>query len=503
MDVCLYMRYSSDNQTEQSIEGQHRVCKQFCDANGYNIVDVYIDRALSAFHNTAKRVEFQRMIADSEKHHWQGIVVYKLDRFARNRYDSATYKARLKKHGVRVISATENISDNPEGVLLESVLEGMAEFYSKELAQKVSRGMYETAQKCNNTGGVIPLGYKVENKKLVIDPITSPIVQEAFQMYADGHTVAEICQVFNHKGYKTSRGAEFNKNSFRSMFKNERYLGIYKYKDIRIEDGMPAIINKELFGIVQKRLAQNGKAPARGKAVVDYMLASKMFCGHCGKLMVGDCGRSSTGITYHYYSCSGRKRLNQCHKKPVPKDYIEWEVAKATMDLLTPETIEYLAEKAAKASKEDIKNNTLIPSLRQQIADAERAIRNLLKMVENGAESHALAERLNELEQEKRTFEKRLLKEESTVIELEKPIVEYWLSQFLMGDIENPEFRRHLIDMLVNSVFVFDNPDGGYDLDICSNLTSGKHTKITLSDISSASSDLALDGAPKRSVKCF
>ena len=116
MDVVLYMRYSSDRQNEQSIEGQHRKCKQFCEANGYNIVDVYIDRALSAFHDTAKRIDFQRMIADSDKRQWQGVVVYKLDRFARNRYDSATYKAKLKKNGVRVISATENLSDNPEGV---------------------------------------------------------------------------------------------------------------------------------------------------------------------------------------------------------------------------------------------------------------------------------------------------------------------------------------------------------------------------------------------------
>ena len=133
MDVVLYLRYSSDRQNEQSIEGQMRVCKQYCEANGYNITDMYIDRATSAFHDTEKRLEFQRMIKDSDKHLWNAVIVYKLDRFARNRYDSATYKAKLKKNGVRVVSATENISDNPEGVILESVLEGMAEFYSKEL----------------------------------------------------------------------------------------------------------------------------------------------------------------------------------------------------------------------------------------------------------------------------------------------------------------------------------------------------------------------------------
>lgn len=108
----------------------------FCERQGYNVVGEYIDRATSAYKETAKRTNFCRMIRDSSNGLWQGVVVYKLDRFARNRYDSATYKVRLKKNGVKVISATENISDSPEGVILESVLEGMAEFYSKELSQK-------------------------------------------------------------------------------------------------------------------------------------------------------------------------------------------------------------------------------------------------------------------------------------------------------------------------------------------------------------------------------
>ena len=191
MDVVLYLRYSSNKQTEQSIEGQERVCAAYCKQQGYNIVGRYIDRATSASKNTEKRTEFLRMLKDSDKRLWEGVVVYKLDRFARNRYDSATYKAKLKRNNVRVISATEALSDNPESIILESVLEGMAEFYSKELAQKVNRGMYESAMKCNFVGGLPPLGYKVENKKLVIDPATEHIVKEAFDLYSNGYTVLQ------------------------------------------------------------------------------------------------------------------------------------------------------------------------------------------------------------------------------------------------------------------------------------------------------------------------
>mgnify|MGYP000728965630 CR=1 FL=1 len=204
--ACLYVRFSSHNQTEQSIEGQTRVCRDFCKRHNIRIVEIYADRATSASKDIEKRVQFLKMIKDSEKGLFDAVIVYKLDRFARSRYDSATYKYRLKRNGVQLISATENISNDPEGIILESVLEGMAEFYSAELSQKINRGMRESAYKHNSIGGAVPLGYKIEDKKLVIDPKTAPIVKEAFEKYADGETVAEICRQFNARGYKTSKG---------------------------------------------------------------------------------------------------------------------------------------------------------------------------------------------------------------------------------------------------------------------------------------------------------
>lgn len=503
MDIVLYMRYSSDRQNEQSIEGQERICTAFCKAQGYNIVNKYIDRATSAYHDSAKRLEFQRMINDSEKHQWQGIVVYKLDRFARNRYDSAVYKARLKKNGVRVISATENISDNPEGVLLESVLEGMAEFYSKELSQKVSRGMTETALKCNSCGGHIPLGYKIENKKFVIEPITAEYVKTAFKMYADGYSIAEIYNIFNDRGYKTSKGKDFNKNSFRGMFKNEKYIGVYKYKDIRIENGIPAIIDMETWNKVQEKLKENAQAPARSTALVDYVLSQKLFCGHCGRNMNGESGYGNNGECYHYYACSGRKHHRDCKKKNIKKDYIERVVAEETMKLLNPETIEYLAEETVRANRAEIKKNTLLPILQQKINDIEKSINRLLKLVEDGAESSTLSKRLSDLEKQKVSIQRQLLKEQHSVVLLDKKQIIFWLSRFVDGDINDSEYRRHLIDLLVNCVYIYDDPDGGTTIDIAYNITPEKHSKLTLSDIekSKKNSTFSLSGPPKKS--CF
>lgn len=483
MRVVLYMRYSSNNQTEQSIEGQNRICTAFCEQNGYEIVGRYIDRATSAFKDTEKRAEFLRMVKDSDKQLWDAVVVYKLDRFARNRYDSATYKARLKKNGVRVVSATENISENPEGVILEAVLEGMAEFYSKELSQKITRGLYESAHKGHNVGGHKPLGYKLENKKLVIDELTAPIVREAFELYANGLTIAELCKLFNNKGYRTAKGVAFNKNSFRSMFKNERYIGIYQYKDIRLEGGVPAIVDKEVFDAVQKRLKKNAEAPSRGKAKVDYLLSQKLFCGHCNSLMIGESGKGKMGVVYNYYKCGTRKRVHTCDKKPLKKEFIERVVVEDALALLTPETIEELAEMAVRASLKDIEENSIIPSLKNQLKEIQHSINNLIKLVERGVESDSLDTRLNELEKEKRDTQRRLADVESEYVVLDKDQVVWWLSKFCEGDIDDEDFRRHIIDLLVSSVTVWDEPDGWYKITAVYNLTAGNTKTFRSSDL--------------------
>lgn len=489
MDVVLYMRYSSDRQTEQSIEGQQRVCTEFCKQQGYNIVGTYIDRATSAFKDTEKRLEFNRMIKDSDKQLWQGVVVYKLDRFARNRYDSATYKAKLKRNGVRVISATENISDNPEGVILEAVLEGMAEFYSKEHSQKITRGMMESAYKCNSVGGSVPLGYKIEGKKLVIDEPNAQIVREAFDLYASGMTVAEICERFNAAGHLTAKNTQFNKNSFKSIFKNEKYIGVYKYRDIKIAGGIPAIVEKETFEAVQKRLKINAEAPARGKAKIDYLLAGKLFCGHCGSTMVGECGKSATGTIYHYYSCSSRKRFNTCDKRPIRKEFIERAVVEDALTLLTPENIEMLADMAIKQNLEDIENDQVIPALQAEIKELDRSITNLLKLVEKGAESETLANRLTELEKQKRNAEMQLSYAKDDYIIVDRNQVIWWLSGFRDGNIEDEDFRRKVIDLLINSVTVWDEPDGSYKITTVFNLT-GNNTKTYRLSLSESGSDL-------------
>ena len=279
MYAVIYARYSSDKQREESIKGQIEVCRKYAEDNGYEIIDTYIDRAKSA--KTDDRPNFLKMIKDSTKKHFQAVIVYQLDRFSRNRYDSAKYKAILKRNGVTLYSANENISDNASGILLESVIEGISEYYSAELAEKVNRGMNVNAEKCLSNGGITPLGYKIENHKYVIDKQMAPIIKEIFEKYADGMTIKEICTDLNDRGIKKPNGTTFNKNSFNAILKNRKYLGIYIFKYIEKPGGMPQIIDEDLFNKVAERLNANRLAPARTRAKAEYLLTGKLFCGYC------------------------------------------------------------------------------------------------------------------------------------------------------------------------------------------------------------------------------
>ena len=278
-NAVIYARFSSHSQNEQSIEGQLAECYAFAQRSDLRIVHEYIDRALTG--TTDKRPDFLQMIEDSKRKGFQFVIVYQLDRFARNRYDSATYKAKLKKNGVRVLSAKENITDDASGILVEGVLESMAEYYSAELSQKIKRGIAISASKCKFFGGKVPLGYKIdEQKNYVIDEDTAPIVIKMFQMLASGYTYADIARYMNERGIPTTTGGKWNKNSFRSIFANRRYLGKYIFHGEEIDGGIPRLIDDGLFDEVQKVLEKYAAAPSRGKAKVEYLLSDKLICAN-------------------------------------------------------------------------------------------------------------------------------------------------------------------------------------------------------------------------------
>lgn len=275
------------------------------------------------------------MIKDSYRKIFDIIIVWKVDRFARNRYDSAHYKNILKKNGVKVISAKEHISEGSEGIILEAILEGYAEYYSVGLAEKINRGLTENVLKSKLNGGSIPLGYNLTKEKaLAIDEETAPIVVEVFTRYADGETMTDIAKDLSLRGVKSKYGNRITLNIIHHMLKNRRYLGEYRFRDIVHPNAFPAIVSEDLFERVQKKMAKNQKAPARHKAEDDYILTTRLKCGKCGSFMVGESGTSKTGATYHYYKCASAKKRKGCDKKAVKKDWIENLVVQYIMKIV-------------------------------------------------------------------------------------------------------------------------------------------------------------------------
>ena len=293
--AVIYARYSpGPNQTEQSIEGQIRECMKYAEQHDLRVIKTYIDRKVSG--RTDNRREFQRMMEDSGKKIFDVIILYHTDRFARNRYDSAIYKHQLKQNGVELCYATADIPAGPEGIILESIMEGWAEYYSAELSRKIKRGMRESALKCHSTGAGRCLGYQTaEDKSLVIEPKGAKAVQTVFDMYIDGKSHVEICNYLNDLGFRTAQGKPFNKNSVNHIIRNKRYIGTYTYDDIVIEDGIPPIISKDTFQLAQleAKRRKNSKRPNAPKA--EYMLSGKAFCGHCKSPLVGVSGTGKTG----------------------------------------------------------------------------------------------------------------------------------------------------------------------------------------------------------------
>ena len=453
MNVVIYARYSSDKQTEQSIEGQIKVCTNFANFNGYNIIDTYIDRAMTGKNDD--RPGLQKLIADSNRKLFQGVLVYAMDRFGRNLQQSVNNEFRLKRNGVKLISATENFTDDSSGQLHRNIMMSFAQYYSDELSAKVKRGMVINAERCQFNGGTIPLGYKSVDKRLVVDEETAPIVQKIFEMYADGSRAVDIADYLNARQIRTASGAMFNKNSLHSILKNKKYIGVYKYADVVVENAVPRIISDELFNRVAEVLERNKKHAGHNKAKVEYLLTTKLFCGHCRAPMVGVSARSKTGRIYYYYSCNNA-RLKICDKKNARKEKIEDLVIKKCRELLTDENIAKIA-KAVSVATDKAQDKTEEQYLKRKLKEIDKAIENLMRALETGQNVDLISERITAKRKERSDIERDLAVEVKKSVTLTEPEIRFFLTALKSGDVNDMKYRRTLITIFVNSVYLFDD----------------------------------------------
>ena len=455
MKAVIYARYSSRTQSEMSIEGQLKECHAFAKREGYTVIAEYIDRAKTAKTDIEKRTQFQKMVRDSSKQQFSAVIIYQFDRFARNRYDSANYKYRLKKNGVRVLSARENISEDASGILMEAMLEGMAEYYSVELSQKVKRGIALSVENKKFIGGMLPIGFKLtEDKHYEIDPVTAPIVKTTFELYSAGYTLKEIGATI------TEQFGHIAKNPFNyygRILDNKQYIGTYTRGGHVVPNAIPSIIDNELFEKVRIMRDKKKRTPAAGRAVGDeYILTTKLFCGHCGEMMVGTGGTGKSGRVYHYYGCKVAIKGKGCNKKNVAKDQLEKFIITKAREQLTDENIDLITQAVVEISKQE-SNTHIISELKRKLKENAKAVDNLMQAIESGEHIGLLSERITKKQEEKASLEKMLANEEMTKNELDETEVKFFLHHLKNGSFDDLEYKRALIAVFVNSIHLYDD----------------------------------------------
>ncbi len=456
MKAVIYARYSSDNQREESIEGQLRECGEFAERKGYAVVKTYADRAISG-KKADNRPQFMQMIADSKQKLFDTVIVWKIDRFSRDKYDSVFYKNALKKNGVSVISAKEPIDDTPEGQLMESIFEGFSVYYIKDLSVKVSRGMTENVLKGKFNGGALTYGYYIdENKHFQPDLIQAPIVQEIFTRYSEGETQKSILKSLIERGITTRKGTKPTPNFIASILKNRRYLGEYRFKDTVVENAFTPLVTQDLFNKCQKRTAANKRNPAHFKVIDDkFILTGKIFCGLCGSTMSGVSGTSKTGKKHRYYHCNKAKKRKQCDKKRIKKDLIENIVLDYTLNMLNNEK---LINRIVNTCYELQKiGNTKLPTMTNRLKQIEKELDNIMTAIKQGIFSPTIKDSLDTLEKEKSDLELAIAKEKIERPLLSKEQIRCWICKFKLIDRSSDVQKQQLIDVFVNAIYVYDD----------------------------------------------
>ncbi|MBF0548742.1 MAG: recombinase family protein [Candidatus Riflebacteria bacterium] len=497
-----YVRYSSLSQREESLEAQIRLIDEYAQREGYVLTSFYADHACSGT-NSTKRPEFLRLMEDAKKGVFQYVIVHKLDRFSRNRYESSNFKFHLKKYGVRLISVLEKLDESPESIILESLLEGMNEYYSKNLAREVKKGITQSALSARHLGGKPPLGYSVDRNtmKYIINEEEAEIVRTIFSMYLNGMGYGKLIAYLNSQGHRTKWKKTFGKTAIYTILRNTKYKGLYTFnrgpaKDcsgrrtikktqediISIPNGLPAIISEEQFAKVQEKLSLEAKKSGMYKAKAVYLLSGIVQCGCCNHQFhangrIG--GRNRT--KYYTYRCSHRAaNKDNCNNIEVNRNYLEDFVLSELQRVLFNERrigslVKRLNEYQIKTLTD---NNQEIEKVQKELSAINPQIQNILDAIVKGMDHSTLKDRLTTLEGEKVRLE---LKKKELEYSDQKPFMDETTLREILKKYSNfvktrsiPECKKFVKEFVEKVVVHKDS----IEVHLKINIMKGEDTKI-------------------------
>jgi site-specific DNA recombinase len=426
MRVVLYARVSSERQdVDLSISAQLKALREYASRNGHIMVKEYVDEAESG--RSIDRPGFRQMIATARQKNpsFEGILVWKLSRFARKREDSIIYKSLLRKQGIQVISINEPVEDTPSGRLLEGIIEVIDEFYSANLSQDVVRGMRESASRGFHAGGNVPYGYRAvkvrdgdtQRSKLEPDRATAPVIHRVFKECVEGKGLKEIAKGLNRDGLTTGTGKKWGTTTLHHVLRNETYIGVLAWDrrkrrklggdalpPVRVEGAWPAIIDRDTFEQARAKLAARAPRVTHPRVVhSEYILSGMIRCKECGTALIGHAVKSGK---FFYYMCGNARRKGRevCNTPLLPKDKIErFVIDRIKQYILTEENLEELVKLTNEELAQDCdREKERLELLDAQIAEVDGRLGKLYDALETGEfKGGELAPRINVLFQKK------------------------------------------------------------------------------------------------------
>lgn len=453
--AAIYARYSSAAQNDASIEQQVEECRQYASANGLTIVAVYEDRAKSG--RSDNRPGFQKMLRAAERGEFQVLLAYKSNRISRNMQSALTYEQRLSDAGVRVVYCREEFGDNATGRFMLRMMMNMNQFYSENMSEDIRRGMADSASKGRVTG-TVPFGYRKDaNGMYAIDEPAAAIVREIFHRTLNGESLADIRRDFNRRGLKTRLNRPWSKNSFHCILTNEKYTGSFNFGELRIENAIPVIIDKEVYDMMQKKLNGDRIVRKRHRGGNDYLLTGKLYCGYCLAPMVGMSGRSRHDRNYYYYACQTRRTKNACKKEHVRKEDIEAQVVRIVQqNILDDRTIEWIAENIMQTAR-SFQAQSLLTEYESELRDIRKQITNVVNAIALGVAGDEIKDRMDELQEDKRRLEGLIAIEKIATKNYDKTSIVGYIETIRHGDPTDPAFQKIVIRDFIKAVYLYDD----------------------------------------------